>query len=158
MSEELGNGVKILISRVKSNPEEFTGHNSPWKTLVQSILNYKHNPQHTDTYSMRGLTSAEIDALHEAFFPLARQEFDSWVMKTVLEDKVAQDERMMHQAMNLTQHSFALERGKRAQNLYNPYATTSMPITLAGNTTIQGQLDADPSPALLQKIKKGLGL
>ena len=139
MSEELGNGVKILISRVKSNPEEFTGHNSPWKTLVQSILNYKHNPQHTDTYSMRGLTSAEIDALHEAFFPLARQEFDSWVMKTVLEDKVAQDERVTNQAMHLSR--------------WNDPA-----ITLAGSTTVQGQLDADPSPALLQKIKKGLGL
>jgi hypothetical protein len=31
-------------------------------------------------------------------------------------------------------------------------------ITLVSDTVVQGTLDADPSPAFIAKIKKGLGL
>lgn len=159
MSNQFSNGVKIILSRVESNPDEFKGEYSPWRSLMNMVLNKKAGTT-VDMTILRALTDAEIDALHEAFLPLARQEFDEWVMKLVFNEVpsfpqeyqpslFAQAGKSIHGAYNIgIQNS-----GTGARN-----AAASQTISLQGNTVVQGTLDADPSPAFLNKIKKGLGL
>ena len=83
MSDEFCAGVKIILKRVESHPEEFTAEPSPWRRLVDAVLAHE-NCEDSDSVCLRALTQAEITALHKALLPLARQEFDSWVMKQVL--------------------------------------------------------------------------
>ena len=83
MSDEFCAGVKILLKRVESHPEEFTAELSPWRRLVDAVLAHE-NCEDSDIVCLRALTQAEITALHKALLPLARQEFDSWVMSEVL--------------------------------------------------------------------------
>jgi hypothetical protein len=84
MSDEFCAGVQILLKRVESNPEDFTLDYGPWKRLMDSVLAYKRGGDYDDRQYLKPLTDAEIDALHAAFLPLARQQFDSWVMREVL--------------------------------------------------------------------------
>jgi hypothetical protein len=154
MSEEFSNGVKIILSRVESNPEEFRGEYSPWKELMHTVLNYKINPTKASTFSIQALTYAEIDALHDAFFPLARQGFDEWVMKTVFSEK---ESDMPVQAQLFAQAAKRIPSPWTDPRLFQNVASPST-ISLQGDTVVQGTLDANPSPALLAKIKKGLGL
>ena len=83
MSDEFCAGVKILLKRVESHPEEFTAELSPWRRLVDAVLAHE-NCEDSDIVCLRALTQTEITALHKALLPLARQEFDSWVMSEVL--------------------------------------------------------------------------
>ena len=84
MSDEFCAGVKILLKRMESHPEEFTAELSPWRRLVDAVMAHENCEEHSDSVCLRALTQAEITALHKALLPLARQEFDSWVMKHVL--------------------------------------------------------------------------
>lgn len=175
MSEEIGNGVKIILSRIESNPEEFAGDYSPWRHLMNSVLNHRVNPHTVDPVPLRSLNGAEIDALYKAFLPIERQAFDSWVMTQVFNAGDAQ-EREAYQPNLFTQqahrtsltHGISIQRNTLQNNIqpggyYNQInngittsATTG--ITLAADTTVQGTLDATPSANMIAKIKKGLGL
>ena len=81
--DEFCAGVQIILKRIESNPEEFTKEPSPWKRLMDAVIASKFG-DFDDRYYLRALTSQEIDALHKAFLPMLRQEFDTWVMKQVL--------------------------------------------------------------------------
>lgn len=158
MSEEFSNGVKIILSRVESNPDEFKGEYSPWRSFMNMVMNKKAGTA-VDMTLLRALTDAEIDALHEVFLPLARQEFDEWVMKLVFNEVPSFPQEY--------QPSLFAQAGKSIHGAYNigiqnggtgAQGVKPQTITLASNTVVQGTLDADPSPAFLAKIKKGLGL
>lgn len=82
MSEELSVGVKILLERSKTNPDELKEEYGQWGQLREAVFAYKERKDRGPW--LRGLTEQEIDALYEMFNSLYRGVFDAWVMKTVL--------------------------------------------------------------------------
>ena len=90
MSEEFCAGVKILLARMESNPEEFettkdfagnpTGR---WAKLIAEITVSKQSrkSQH-DT-----LTNTEIDALFDGLIKARRKAFDDSIMRELLTDE-----------------------------------------------------------------------
>jgi hypothetical protein len=82
MTEEMSIGVKILLERAKSNPEEMTQEYGKWHQVRDAVYAYKEDGQRRAW--LRGLREEEIDLLYEAFCTGARQIFDDYVLKTVL--------------------------------------------------------------------------
>ena len=82
MSEELSVGVRILLERSKTNPDELKEEYGQWGQLREAVFAYKERKDRGPW--LRGLTEQEIDALYEMFNSLYRGVFDAWVMKTVL--------------------------------------------------------------------------
>jgi hypothetical protein len=90
MSEEFSVGVKILLERMDTNPEEFTTpmenqltlRGARWGNLISAVIARKTEKE------MRGdgnfLTDAEVDALFEKYKVLRRKAFDDFVMREVL--------------------------------------------------------------------------
>lgn len=110
MSDEFCAGVQILLKRIKSNPEEFTKEYSPWRRLMDAVLASKKGGDYDDRQYLRQLTEEEVNALHEAFLPIARQDFDSWVMREVLREPKEEQETLPYQ----------LSQGKRVQGWTDP--------------------------------------
>jgi hypothetical protein len=89
MSEELSAGVRILLSRFKTNPEEMGEEFGKWSQLREAIFECKERG--TCNAWTRGLTEEEIDALYDGFIASSRKVFDDWVMTQVLvEENVEQ--------------------------------------------------------------------
>ena len=146
MSDEFCAGVQILLKRMESNPDEFINPEEyKWNKVVAGVFARKERISIEGAGAVRALTDAEIDALHTGFVKLARPAFDEYVMKNVLDDK----EELKYKATERYAHSW---------NDPRMLAQSSVTAGGIGTTYVQGQLDADPSPAFLQKIKKGLGL
>jgi hypothetical protein len=82
MSEEIGAGVKILLERGKSNPDEVMGDYGMWGPLVEAVFTCVETGQRSSR--IRGLTDHEIKLLFDMFNSIYRTQFDSWVMSHVL--------------------------------------------------------------------------
>ena len=93
MSEEFSTGVKILLQRMETHPEEFFVADelerdrplrpSPkWHNVITSVMQAKFKE------SVRGaasyLTEAEVDALYAGYSKIRRKAFDDYVMNAVL--------------------------------------------------------------------------
>ena len=95
MSEEISAGVRILLERAKSNPEEMAQEYGKWHQLRDAVYAYKEDGQRRAW--IRGLRQDEIDLLYEAFCTGSRQIFDDYVLKNVLgadeEKEVSGDDR-----------------------------------------------------------------
>jgi hypothetical protein len=154
MSEELSEGVALLLRRMESHPEEFTTGGDKWRHVLGVVEERIFNP--TDKRRAEPwMTDEEIRALWGGYQKAKRKNFHDFVMKKLLDD--SEEENFPPAGI--------LARGKLAQNTIKPGAMLTVPvapytnaISLQGNTTVQGTLDAEPSPAFLEKIKKGLGL
>ena len=68
-------GVLTLVARMESNPEEFFGEATKWRFMFAA--NFREV-----------LTEPEKGALHEALKHVRRKEFDTLVVKRVLEDEM----------------------------------------------------------------------
>lgn len=92
MTEDIGAGVKILLERGKTNPDELREEYGKWANLREAVFEYKERKQRSAW--LRGLTEHEIEQLFNMFNAAYRGVFDGWVMKTVLgaeeEDVIAQ--------------------------------------------------------------------
>jgi hypothetical protein len=82
MSEELSAGVRILLSRFKTNPEEMSEEFGKWSQLREAIFECKERGNRNSW--TRGLTEEEVDALYDGFRTSSRKVFDDWVMTQVL--------------------------------------------------------------------------
>jgi hypothetical protein len=80
MSEEFCDGVKILLKRMESNPEEFKVGNSRWQHVL-------HTGEGSYPDWSHALTPAEIEALKDGIRKIARGMFTETVMSILLEDK-----------------------------------------------------------------------
>jgi hypothetical protein len=149
VSEEFSAGVQILLKRIESNPDEFTEEFGKWSSIVNAVFSRKLGG---DAIAIRSLTNAEAEALYERLVKVYRPEFDSYVMKQVLDEP---EETLKYKATERYAHSWGDPR--MLQNSITSYNNPNS-ISLQGNTVVQGTLDADPSPNMLAKIKKGLGL
>jgi len=81
---EFCTGVQILLSRMESNPEEFTSGDK-WYWIMSKVVDTKRNPTHHSN-TLAELTPEEINALFDAYTPFLRKRFDDSVMKEILTD------------------------------------------------------------------------
>jgi hypothetical protein len=89
MSEEFSAGVKILLQRMETHPEEFYEEGSKtrltnprWANLLSLVVTSKLKGEPiSDTIY---LDPAEIDALYEGYKKIRRKAFDDQIMRTVL--------------------------------------------------------------------------
>jgi len=87
MSEDYSAGVKMLLQRMETNPQEFISSEgrigSKWGEMVEGILDAQGG-------KVRGLlaclTAEELAALFTAYAKISRKEFDSIVMRRLLVD------------------------------------------------------------------------
>ena len=72
---ELSAGVRALVGRMESNPQEFYGDADKWRFMFST--NFRDV-----------LTEPEKGALHEALKEVRRKEFDEKVMRELLKDNM----------------------------------------------------------------------
>ncbi len=72
---ELSAGVRALVGRMESNPNEFYGEADKWRFMFSA--NFRDV-----------LTEPEKGALHEALKEVRRKEFDEKVMRELLKDNM----------------------------------------------------------------------
>lgn len=109
MSEEFSAGVKILLQRMETNPEEFYEEGSKtrvanprWANLLSLVVTSKLKGEPiSDTIY---LDPAEIDALYEGYKKIRRKAFDDQIMRTVL----APEEELSSSATPINPHEGAL--------------------------------------------------
>ena len=73
--DELSAGVRALVGRMESNPNEFYGEADKWRFMFSA--NFRDV-----------LTEPEKGALHEALKEVRRKEFDEKVMRELLKDNM----------------------------------------------------------------------
>ena len=146
MSEEMSIGVKILLERVKSNPEEVTQEYGKWHQLRDAVFAYKEDGQRRAW--LRGLREEEIDLLYEAFCTGARQIFDDYVLKNILGADEEKEEKL---------DAYKISQGKRIKNpqmLQNsiPPGSWQNVATQTSNTSVISQ------QSLVARLKQELGI
>lgn len=100
MSEEFCNGVKIILARMDSNPDEFAGYGGRWGDLLEGVVQ-RATGATVNTWLAYALTDEEAQALYTKLQGIKRQEFDEWVMKRVLqEEEMARYDREMQAISN----------------------------------------------------------
>lgn len=72
---EMCSGVRTLVARMESNPEEFFGDATKWRFMFNA--NFREV-----------LTEPEKGALHEALKEVRRKEFDTLVVKEILKEEM----------------------------------------------------------------------
>jgi len=149
MSDEFCAGVKILLKRMESHPEEFKDRGK-WEVLTRAVFAHKEG-NFAEAWVVRSLTHAEIDALYEGFVKLDRPAFDEWVMKEVL----AEPEEK-HWAVD----AMAQARGKQIIGSWNDprmLAQSSVLTVSGGGGGGSGQVQIKPE-SVMSKLKRELGL
>ncbi len=139
MSEEIGAGVKILLERGKSNPDEVMQDYGMWGPLVEAVFTYVETNQRSSR--IRGLTDHEIKLLFEMFNEIYRGMFDAWVMKHVLG---AEEEKPLDM--------YGLSQGKRRLQGTIPPGTWQNVATQISNTSVVSQ------QSLVARLKQELGI
>ena len=141
MNEEMSIGVKILLERAKSNPEELTEEYGKWHQLRDAVFAYKEDG-HRRAW-LRGLREEEIELLYEMFSSNARQIFDDYVLRNVLGAEEEKEEKL---------DAYKISQGKRAiqppvkVHSYNPHQNVIQPgswqtvATQTSNTSITASL------------------
>jgi hypothetical protein len=139
MSEEFCDGVKILLKRMESNPEEFKGQDNKWSSLIPKgsggYIDWDH-----------ALTVEEIKALAEGVRKIHRVVYTEKVMSTLLYS--TEEENVMN----------AVESGGRVSiNRYKAGAIHPLPINPYQNTIQAGSWQAvatQPEKLSLTEILK----
>lgn len=138
MSEEFCDGVKILLKRMESNPEEFKDTDK-WEQFTSP-----HNLR--DGFWSHALSPEEIEALRDGMRKIYKDVFTKRVMSTLLEDKeVALGPYTVKERPPGTWVSLGGAGGGgtgvlaaqnsiiSAQNPYNPYQATNTTGTRLAN-------------------------
>jgi len=143
MSEEFSTGVKILLQRMETHPEEFFVADelerdrplrpSPkWHNVITSVMQAKFKE------SVRGaasyLTDTEVDALYAGYSKIRRKAFDDYVMGSVLnpEELSSNDAQAKMQAYG--QQQLRVGTANNSINAVQQYS---------GYSNLQGMYDAD---------------
>ena len=129
MSEEFSAGVRIVLERAKSNPEELVEDYGKWQHLREAVFDYKETGRRGGW--VRGLRDDEIEALYELFCSCHRKTFDDWVMQQVLtEDNT--EERQVREARILTANVKTRMKGATLPGMWDN-VTNQMSNTSLGN-------------------------
>ena len=166
--DELCGGVKILIERMKSHPDEFSDIESTlgqhkWSGVMSSSMWDKNVTCWDDV-----LTPAEVEALKEARANIMRQKFTNLVMARLLKD---QDEEKVSQApypsggyfvstgagggggTGILGQGLTISSSNLAQNAHNPYQTIA---TMTSDTSIFAHLAQDKPKSFWGSFLKGM--
>jgi hypothetical protein len=148
MNEDISAGVKILLERGKTNPDEMKEEFGQWANLRDAVFEYKESKRRSAW--LRGLTEHEIDLLFDMFNTVYRSIFDAWVMKTVLG---AEEEDVIAQRVG----AYQMAQGKRISNphmLQNsiPPGSWQNVATQTSNTSVVSQ------QSLVARLKQELGI
>lgn len=148
MNEDISAGVKILLERGKTNPDEMKEEFGQWANLRDAVFEYKESKRRSAW--LRGLTEHEIDLLFDMFNTVYRSIFDAWVMKTVLG---AEEEDVIAQRVG----AYQMAQGKRISNphmLQNsiPPGSWQNVATQTSNTSVISQ------QSLVARLKQELGI
>ena len=142
MSEEFCDGVKILLKRMESNPEEFKGQDNKWSSLIPKgsggYIDWDH-----------ALTVEEIKALAEGVRKIHRVVYTEKVMSTLLYS--TEEENVMN----------AVESGGRVSiNRYKAGAIHPLPINPYQNAySYQDQTNTEvKKPTLGEMLKAKLAI
>lgn len=158
MSEEISAGVKILLERAKTNPQEIIEEYGRWGQLRDAVFNYKERNERSAW--LRGLTEHEIDLMHEVFNGLYREVFDTWVMKSVLGTGEEEGRDAGAQA-------YQLSRGKRAaqaqgwtdpRGVFNPYQNSIIAQGTPVGLSSTSSTTTTANTSILSKLKQELGI
>jgi hypothetical protein len=127
MSEEFSAGVRIVLERAKSNPEEMGEEFGKWSQLREAIFECKERGIRNAW--TRGFTEEEIDALYDSFCSCHRKTFDDWVMQQVLTED-STEERQVREARMLTANvktrMKGVDRHGTWDNVTNQMSNTSL--------------------------------
>ena len=140
---ELSAGVRALLGRMESNPEEFYGNASKWAFMFE--------PNFRDV-----MTEPEKGALHEALKEARRKEFDELVMRRILRDTEEETVKQVRSSGIMSRGQvttaigtslndvFGTEYGKAQQQIENDKALNAYAQTINTGTGIlrQGLLGA----------------
>jgi hypothetical protein len=152
MSEEISAGVRILLERAKSNPEELMEAYGKWQHLREAVFEYKEKGIRQAW--LRGMREEEIDLLYEAFCTGSRQIFDNYVMKQVLDSDEEKEEKFPP--------AYIMAQGKRvqqaqmAQNTIQPMAVSPGSWQTVASQTSNTSVVAQQS--LVARLKQELGI
>lgn len=106
---ELSTGVRTLLARMESNPEEFYGEADKWRFMF--------SPNFREV-----MTEPEKGALHEALAEVRRKEFDERVMRRLLQDDMDEQARDAR-----SRYGMAQIKGEGTQvGNYNPSLLSSV--------------------------------
>ena len=114
MSDDFCTGVKILLSRMESNPEEFVyvqDEPNRWHEIIQSVTGAKlaRNSQH-DT-----LTVDEVNALYDGMVVARRKAFDDSIMRDLLKDEEELSHSFAKASKRLRLSQFQIQTAKQAK-------------------------------------------
>jgi hypothetical protein len=108
---ELSTGVRTLLARMESNPEEFYGEADKWRFMFA--------PNFREV-----MTEPEKGALHEALAEVRRKEFDERVMRRLLQDDLDEQTRDAR-----SRYGAALAKNEVQNILGNSYNTSLLDNT-----------------------------
>ena len=150
MNEEIGAGVKILLERGKTNPDEMKEEFGQWVNLRDAVFEYKESKRRSAW--LRGLTEHEIDLLFDMFNTVYRSAFDAWVMKEVLnpddEDSVMTQHKLAH---SMAANKVLINNPQMLQNSIPPGSWQNV-ATQTSNTSVVSQ------QSLVARLKQELGI
>jgi hypothetical protein len=139
MSEHFSAGVKIILARIESHPEEFKEQFGKWEDVINSVRTYVAG----DKNHAYGMTEEEIRALHEKFREhIWVPQFNDMVMQRVLdpEREERQEQRNLAQTKIYAGGGMAMGAGIRPSMLQNnvlqPGAIVPMPYEREEEVTI----------------------
>lgn len=129
MSEEFCDGVKILLKRMESNPEEFKGQDNKWSSLIPKgsggYVDWSH-----------ALTEDERHALAEGIRMIQRNVYTEKVMQVLLydtnDDSVSEElhKRYANLSAQGAVNAVLGGTGGLYQNVYNATSDTSLATKL----------------------------
>lgn len=158
MSDEFCAGVKILLKRMESNPDEFINpYKHKWQKVVAGVFARKEGISTEGVGAVRGLTDAEINALHAGIVKISRPAFDEYVMREVLDES----ETEMQDTISAEQ-AWQMSQGRKAQSWTSPRMNVNVPpgtmLTVSGGGSGgSGQVQIKPE-SVMSRLKKELGL
>jgi hypothetical protein len=144
MSDEFCAGVKILLKRMESNPDEFIEEFGKWSSIVNAVFSRKLGG---DAIAIRSLTNAEAEALYEGLIKVYRPEFDEYVMKNMLDET----KELKYQAKERFVQGWTDPR----MNVNVPPGT--MLTVTGGGSGGSGQVQIKPE-SVMSRLKRELGL
>jgi hypothetical protein len=136
MSEEFCTGVKILLQRMETHPEEFYKKLIPndyesikdakWHDIMHSIMTTIHEGKKVSHALF--FTDAEFDALYEGYKKIRRKAFDDRVMGEVLApDEELSSPRKSKSALTKKQIiNDSLQILQKEMQRQNPYSNTGV--------------------------------
>jgi len=127
--KEFCQGVKILLERMKNNPEDFVGGDDPYKIpkfelfhdLMKDIVSGSKVKQWQDWYLF---TKAEQTALIEGYKDMMRARFDQGVMRKLLEEPQEPLIKKEYYGKPLTTSAIQTEALKALEQAYAKNPTT----------------------------------